>query len=188
MRPTLSKELRSLDFMNYYWLKVELQTFCREEKMSASGSKAEITERINTYLETGTRLKPVKKRKSPSTNGQRTELTVHTVIGKNHRCSQQVRAFFKSKIPPFHFSAYIQRYFKEHPEQTYQDVIDAWVQEEQRKKDPHYKKEIGSQFEYNQFTRDFFADPANKSKTRKDAIDSWNKIKVLPGSNAYRSN
>lgn len=48
------------------------------------------------------------------------------------------------------------------------------------------KKQIGSQFEYNQFTRDYFADPKNKDKNREDAIEAWNTIKVLPGSNKYK--
>lgn len=113
------------------------------------------------------------------------ELSLDTIITENHRCSQVVRAFLKSGIPKFHFSTYIQNYFKENVGKTYQDVVDAWYEEE-RKKDPSYKKQIGSQFEYNQFTRDYFAAPKNKGKKREDAIKAWNKIKELPGSNKYK--
>lgn len=61
----------------------------------------------------------------------------------------------------------------------------AWYEEEERKKDPSYITKIGSQFEYNQFTRDFFADPENKEKKREDAIAAWTAIKKLPGENKY---
>lgn len=116
------------------------------------------------------------------------DLSLDTVIMENHRCSQHVRAFFKSVIPNFHFSTYIQNYFKNNVGKTYRDVVDAWYEEEERKKDPSYKKNIAPQFEYNQFIRDFFADPKNKGKSRKEAIAAWNVIKQFPGSNKYMSN
>ena len=154
--------------------------------MSASGSKIEIADRIAIFLETGKIQKPMRKRSSSQKEIKLEELSLDTVITENHRCSQVVRAFFKSVIPKFHFSTYIQNYFKENVGKTYRNVVDAWYEEEERKKDPSYKKQIGSQFEYNQFTRDYFADPKNKDKNREDAIEAWNTIKVLPGSNKYK--
>lgn len=185
MRPELKKDLHVEDFRNFYWLKEELQSFCRENGMSASGSKLEITERIAVFLETGEITKPMKKRKTSSKEALLTNLSLDTVITEHHRCSQMVRAFFKSHIPKFHFSTYIQNYFKENVGKTYRDVVDVWYEEEERKKDPSYKKDIAPQFEYNRFMRDFFADPKNKGKNRKDAIAAWNQIKKLPGSNKY---
>ena len=44
MRPNLKKEISIKDFKDYYWLKEELQTFCRENGISASGSKLEISD------------------------------------------------------------------------------------------------------------------------------------------------
>jgi len=67
-------------------------------------------------------------------------------------------------------------------------VVDAWNNEEERKKDPSYKKNIAPQFEYNQFIRDFFSDPKNQGKSREEAIEAWNTIKKLPGNNKYNSN
>lgn len=96
-----------------------------------------------------------------------------------------MRAFFKTVIPNFHFSTYIQTYFKNNIGNTYRDVVDAWYEEEERKKDPSYKRSIAPQFEYNQFIRDFFADVNNKEKNHTDAIEAWNKTKKLPGSNKY---
>ncbi|GGE55618.1 DUF6434 domain-containing protein [Priestia taiwanensis] len=184
MRPALTKEIHIEDFRAYYWLKEELQSFCRQHGMSASGSKGDITERIDVFLRTGEIQKPVRKRVSKPT--ENVVLTLHTVITEHHRCSQHVRAFFKEVIgPKFHFSTYIQTYFKQNVGKTYQDVVNAWHEEEKRKKDPMYKKEISSQFEYNQFTRDFFADPANNGKSRQDAIDAWKEVKNKRGSRRY---
>ena len=187
MRPNLTKEISIHDFKDYYWLKEELQNFCRENGMSASGSKLEISDRIETFLMTGEIKKPLRKSRVNKNEELQSELSLDTVITENHRCSQDVRAFFKSVIPKFHFSTYIQNYFKNNIGKTYRDVVDAWYEEEERKKDPSYKKNIAPQFEYNQFIRDFFADPKNQGKSRDEAIEAWNTIKKLPGRNKYES-
>lgn len=156
--------------------------------MSASGSKVEISDRIAIFLQTGKIQKPLRKVKSPSKETTSTDLSLDTVITENHRCSQEVRAFFQTAINyKFHFSTYIQDYIKNNIGKTYHDVVNAWYEEEERKRDPSYKKQIGSQFEYNQFTRDYFADAENKGKHREDAIKAWHTIKKLPGSNKYIS-
>lgn len=188
MRTNPTREISVNSFKDFYWLKEELQSFCRENGISASGSKIEISDRIETFLLTGEIKKPIRKSKVNNKSEPQVDLSLDTVISDNHRCSQNVRSFFKSVIPNFHFSTYIQNYFKNNIGKTYRDVVDAWYKEEERKKDPSYKKKIAPQFEYNQFIRDFFADSNNQGKSREEAIEAWNNIKKLPGSNKYRSN
>lgn len=185
MRPNLTKDMSIESFKDFYWLKEELQVFCRENGISPSGSKMEISDRIETFLRTGDIKKPIRKPRMNKTMAPQVNLSLDTIITENHRCSQSVRAFFKSVIPNFHFSTYIQNYFKTNIGKTYRDVVDAWYEEKDRMKDPSYKKSIAPQFEYNQFMRDFFADTTNKDKSRQEAIEAWNKIKKLPGSNKY---
>ncbi|WP_368659345.1 DUF6434 domain-containing protein [Metabacillus halosaccharovorans] len=187
MRPKLTKHTSIQSFKNYYWLKTELQTFCRENGISVTGSKPEIADRIEEFLKTGEIKSPIRKPNVKRNIQLLEELSLDTVITENHRCSQSVRAFFKTVIPKFHFSTYIQNYFKNNIGKTYRDVVDAWYEEEERKKAPTYTKKIAPQFEYNQFTRDFFADPKNRGKSRTDAIEAWKKIKKLPGGNKYVS-
>ncbi|MBL3645683.1 cytoplasmic protein [Bacillus sp. RHFB] len=150
MRPNLSKDISIESFKDFYWLKEELQTFCRENGMSSTGSKIEISDRIETFLRTGEIKNPIRKTKINRT----VEPQVHLCLDRK----------------------------------TYRDAVDAWYEEEERKKDPTFKKKIAPQFEYNQFTSDFFADPKNQGKSRADAIEAWNKIKKLPGSNKYEPN
>ncbi|MFB7157810.1 DUF6434 domain-containing protein [Lysinibacillus sp. NPDC056232] len=184
MRPNLTKELSIESFNDFYWLKEELQSFCRNNGISATGSKIEISNRIEIFLQTGEIKKPVRKSIAKKKE-QQVDLSLDTVITEDHRCSQNVRTFFKTVIPKFHFSTYIQNYIKNNVGKTYRDVVDAWDEEEERKKDPTYKKSIALQFEYNQFIRDFFSDPKNQGKSREEAIEAWNKIKKLPGNNKY---
>ena len=154
--------------------------------MPVSGSKIEISERIVTYLKTGEKNKPIRQvQLSAKRETQEKALSLDTIIRENHRCSQVVREFFKMVIPAFHFTTHIQNYFKNHPGKTYRDAVNEWNEEAQRKKDPFYKKKIPHQFEYNQFIRDFYADPQNKGKSHSEAREAWNRIKKLPGSNTY---
>ena len=186
MRPPLTKTISLEDFQNYYWLKTELQTFCREHDLPASGSKIEITERISHYLNTGKIFKNSFHQKVSKAPLSHKDLSLQTIITENHRCSEDVRAFFKEKIGAnFRFTVALQKFFKENIGKTYEDAITFWYEENERKKDPTYKTTIGTQFEYNRFTRDFFEDPNNKGKSKTDAIAAWNEIKAKPGSNAY---
>ncbi|EML9731675.1 TPA: SAP domain-containing protein [Bacillus cereus] len=186
MRPPLTKSISLEDFQNYYWLKAELQTFCREHGLPASGSKTEITERISHYLTTGKVLKNSSVQKVSKAPLSYKDLSLQTIITKNHRCSEDVRAFFKEKIGTnFRFTVALQKFFKENVGKTYEDAITFWYEENERKKDPTYKTTISAQFEYNRFTRDFFEDPNNKGKTKADAIAAWNEMKAKPGSNVY---
>ncbi len=188
LRPNLSKDISIQSFKDFYWLKEELQAFCRENGISASGSKIEISDGIDSFLRTGEIKKPIRKSRLNKKVESQIDLRLDTVVTENHRCSQDARAFFKTVIPKFNFSTYIQNYFKNNVGKTYRDVVDAWYEEEERQKDPSYKKNIAPQFEYNQFIRDFFADPKNQGKSREEAIEAWNKIKKLPGSNKYKPN
>ena len=116
LRPNLSKDISIESFKDFYWLKEELQTFCRENGISSTGSKIEISDRIETFLRSGEIKNPIRKTKINRTVEPQVHLSLDTVITENHRCSQDVRAFFKTVIPKFHFSTYIQNYFKSNVE------------------------------------------------------------------------
>lgn len=184
IRPELTRNLEPETFRNYYWLGEELAIFCREHGISASGSKIEMSQRIEVFLETGKIQKPVKQKTRK--NELQRDLSLDTVITENHRCSQIARAFFTSVIPNFHFSTHIQNFFKDNVGSTYRDAVNEWYAEEDRKKSPEYRTTIAPQFEFNQFTRDFFSDPMNKGKTRKDATAAWKIVRDKPGSNKYK--
>lgn len=55
-RPILNKELDSKTFRDFYFLKEELVKFCKENGLSVSGGKIDITDRIAHYLDTGETL------------------------------------------------------------------------------------------------------------------------------------
>ena len=52
-RPKLEKTLDSATFSSFYYLKKELVDFCKENRLSTFGSKAELKNRITLFLDTG---------------------------------------------------------------------------------------------------------------------------------------
>ena len=147
--------------------------------MSTSGSKAELTDRIAYLLDAGSVLKPTAERKTAVNIGT---LTEDAVIEPNIVCSEKHRAFFREKIgKSFSFIVPFQKWLKANAGKTYGDAIRAYYLILEEKKQT--KTEIGRQFEYNTYIRDFFA--GNSGKSLHDAIVCWNYKKSLPGHHRY---
>lgn len=178
-RPELSWALDGTAFRSFYYLKQELAGFCKENGLPTSGSKAELTDRIAYFFDTGKVLKASVERKTLENIGT---LTADTVIEPNIVCSEKHRMFFCEKIGKgFSFNVPFQKWLKASAGKTYGDAIRAYYRILEEKKQG--KTEIGSQFEYNTYIRDFFAD--NPGKDLHDAIVCWNYKKGLPGHHRY---
>ncbi|MCC2625974.1 MAG: cytoplasmic protein [Burkholderiales bacterium] len=180
LRPELKLGLNHQLFMNFYWLKQELLKFCRDNKLSTTGSKIELTKRIYNFLETGSRDTQTKKsvkKTLDSING----LTLDTRV-INYKNDAITRQFFKKHIGNhFHFNSYLRKFTNKNfiDKLTYGDLIKGWIAEEARKKSSNYKANIDKQFQYNQFIQDFFIN--EKNKTLQDAIKAWNIVKTSSG-------
>jgi len=183
-RPILDKQISIKDFKEFYWLKLELVNFCRENGISSVGGKIEISNRIIEYLETGIipKIKTQKQKKLPRPTHP---ITKETIIGIEYRSYKEKKDFFQSVIgKQFHYTAHLLDYFKHNVGiKTYSDLIDEWYKEQALRKDSNFVKEIAPQFEYNTYIRDFLKDNPNKSK--KEAIEYWKIKKSKRGNNKY---
>lgn len=178
-RPDLNKELDGKTFRNFYYLKEELVSFCRENNLPVSGGKIELTDRIACFLDTGKVLEASAKRKTTTNIGTITE---DTEIEPNIVCSEKHRAFFVEKIgKSFSFNVVFQKWLKSNPGKTYGDAVKAYYQILEEKKKG--KAPIDKQFEYNTYIRDFFKD--NHGKSLEEAITCWKYKKSLQGHNRY---
>ena len=178
-RPILNKELDSKTFRNYYFLKVELVNFCRENGMPTSGSKIEIADRIAYFLDTGEIKAASAKRKKATAMF---DIYEDTKIEDDFVCSEKHRAFFREYIGnSFSFNVAFQQWLKSNKGKTYKEAITAYYQiiEDKKKR----KTKIDKQFEYNTYIRDFFED--NQGKSLEDAIKCWKYKKQLQGHNRY---
>ncbi|MBF9017078.1 hypothetical protein HNV09_015755 [Oceanispirochaeta sp. M2] len=181
MRPTLDREINPEEFLNFYWLKEELFSFCKNYKIPGSGSKDELTQRIYKYLKTGDIIKPPKK----STNKAIEEyvLNLDANIPEGYINDERHRAFFKSEIGEhFKFNVPFMNWMKANPGKMYKDAISEWYRIMDEKKKGK-KTEISSQFQYNQYTRDFYNE--NPNAKREDVIKCWKYKRSLSGHNKY---
>lgn len=177
------------DFRDFYWLKAELQQFCRSNGLSTSGGKREIADRIEHFLRTGKRLGHVPSPERTAGEGRPQALgalSMSTRAPAGFRCTQEARAFFERSLgAAFRFTVTIQRFIKDHPGITFGEIAEEWKRQEAARK-AGIRPEIAPQFEYNQFTHDFFAEPLNRGKTRQDCIEAWRRTRARRGENKYR--
>lgn len=178
-RPALNKQLDSITFHSFYWLKEELVEFCRKNGLPTSGGKLEITERIAHFLDTGEVIFSTNAKKKKTTP---IKITENSLIESNFVCSEKHRTFFKEHIgTSFSFNVPFQKWLKAHAGKTYKEAITAYYEILEEKKNK--KSSIDKQFEYNTYIRDFFED--NKGKCLEDAIRCWKYKKQLQGHNRY---
>jgi hypothetical protein len=172
-RPELTPAISAKDFYDYYWLKAELVDFCRQQGLPSSGSKQDVSKRIEHFLRTGEVL-PAKPRSSQKRGSSMPQtFTRETVIGSDWRCSQALRAFFEAEIgPSFHFNKVMRDFIKQGQGQTLQDAISAW---QQARRNPPPKTEIEPQFEYMRHMREYFNE--NPNGTREEALKAWHEKK-----------
>lgn len=174
----LSRNLSPNEFKDYYFLKEELKDFCRLEGLKISGSKEDLEKRIIHYLSTGEMLE--ENNIQQYCDDKKLEISLDSKIGENFKCSEYKRAFFEKEIGNgFKFKVKFQKWLKSHPEKTYRDAVNAYYQIQNSKEET----EIGKQFQYNQYIRDFFAD--NEDKSLEDAIKCWKFKKSIKGHNRY---
>jgi hypothetical protein len=184
-RPALTPAMPVDALTDYYWLKDELARFCVEHDIPSSGRKLELRDRIEHFLRTG----EAPRRKRSAESGERDsngKLTRDTPV-RNYKSDTATRAFFEAEIGPhFHFTAHLNAFRKQRKALTYGDLIREWEAEYERRKDADYKPPIMKSTEYNQFVRDYHADPANDGATLKDVSNAWNAVKRQRGQRKYR--
>lgn len=125
-RPVLNKELDSKTFRDFYFLKEELVKFCKENGLSVSGGKIDITDRIAHYLDTGeNQSAPREKRvKAPIS-----DIYMDAKIEPDFVCTEKHRAFFKEHIgSTFTFNVAFQKWLKNNAGKSYREAITAYYQ------------------------------------------------------------
>ncbi|MBO0451697.1 DUF6434 domain-containing protein [Candidatus Enterococcus murrayae] len=177
-RPELKVGLKPDAFLDYYYLKAELQLFCQEQGLVKSGSKAELNQRIEHFLRTGQRLTAVnEEQKAVRTE----EITLNSLIEENIVCSEKHRTFFRRELgETFSFKVAFQKWLKSNAGKTYREAVEVYSEIAAKK-----PEKIDSQFEYNTYIRDFFAD--NQGRSLQEAIVCWKYKRALPGDNKYHA-
>ncbi len=178
-RPDINARMDSAQFRDFYYLKEELVAFCKGNGLPTSGGKRELTERIAHFLNTG---EVAAAPRAVRHCAKHAAISGDAEIEADMVCSEAHREFFKREIGKgFSFNVEFQKWLKGNAGKTYNDAIEAYhaIKENKKKSDT----KIDSQFEYNTYIRDFFAD--NKGLSLNDAIACWRYKKGMRGHNRY---
>ena len=185
-RPPLTKEIALADFKEFYWLKNELIAFCKQEGLTRTGGKIELSNRIIEYLETGkkTNGKSTPKKISSTFDWKTERIALDTKLTDSYSNTENVRQFFIDHIGrQFKFNVVFMNWMKSNEGKTMKDAIQQWHAIKEQKASNKEKKEIAPQFEYNRYMSNFLAD--NPHLSRQDAINCWKIKKSLRGTNEY---
>jgi len=173
-RPALGRIASGDELRDWYWLKEELIAYCRKHKLKQSGSKAELTGRIASFIDGGRRAAP---REAPAArpvsefDWARASLTPETLITDSYTNGPNTRAFFVDRIGKrFRFNIEFMRWMKQNIGKTLADAADEWLAIEARRKSGQ-KSDIPSGNQFNQYVRDFF--DANPGRTMAEARSCW---------------
>lgn len=163
-RPRLNSRLSTDEFCAWYWLKSELIDFCRLERLSPSGSKAELSERVIVFLAGGAPSRGSARRSRRAAMPE--TFTLQTRIAPGWRCTRNLSDFFKQHCGKgFCFNALIRDFVHNRPGATLAEAIQSFRQADSS------PSEIQPQFEYNRHVRAFYE--ANPGASRQQMLDAW---------------
>jgi hypothetical protein len=169
------------DLYNTYYLKEDLVKLCKENNLPTNGSKQNLLDYIDNFIKN----KPVVKIKTRS-RGKTTDFepSLDKIIDINYSNNEIHRMFFKKEIGEnFKYNVQFMNWMEENKgKETYQKAIELYNKILLDKK-TEKKIVIGGQFEYNQYTRDFFEN--NPGLNREDCIKCWNYKKKQKGKHKY---
>jgi hypothetical protein len=186
-KPSMSGPIRVSDLKDYYWSMSELKQIAKRLGLPAGGPKPMLMSRIESKLRGRSEERRTKHLATLPQRDSDQALHRNTPV-KNYKSDAKTRAFFRSQIGPhFHFTYRLNQFRMSKSGLTYGDLVDEWIAENNRRKDPKYKPAIARHGEYNQYIRDYFSDRRNKGKSFQDAAASWNSIKGRRGERRYKS-
>ncbi|MCH8532959.1 MAG: SAP domain-containing protein [Saccharospirillum sp.] len=164
-RPPLTASLSEVEFRRWYWLKFELAAFARELRLSPTGLKQDIAERIAAHL--SCRTPPPTNRKPRRAAKMPNAFSLDTRVGEGWRCTQELRSFFESQCGSgFRFNAPLREFIASGNGQPLSAAVALYVNSLRKGPQP-----IAAQFEYNRHMREFKA--LNPDGTHAEAVAAW---------------
>ena len=185
MKRSLRPEMDVTEFRAYYWMKADLVRFARQLGLPTHGYKPELCARIEWRLQ-GLPALTESALETPNVQRDSDRPIRRDTPVVRYMSDAKTRAFFESQIGPgFHFTYRLNQYRLAHRTLTYGDLVDEWIAERDRRRNPSYEAEIAQHGKYNRFIREYFADQLNRGKSLRDAADAWNEIKTRKGDPRY---
>lgn len=211
MRPEFSPTMSVMEFKRHYYYATELRGICRKLGLDCTGTKAELTSRVEHFLSgnvdsSSEEEEEMKINMTDTTLGlvvshgtdSYTELSTKVIAGFSFNANW--RAFCGRVLgkPNFKFTkkmaAAVRKAKKRHDNSlTVRDLLVIYKTGKQRKAAgkslPSYMQPEEQTYQWNNFVRAFNADPRSMIFSNKMKVASilWSKVRDNPGSKEYRT-
>ena len=192
LRPDFSLNLTVQEFEQHYWYRTDLVVICRANRISSSGTKAELEQRIKKLL-SGEDTKDERKanaiiRKKLHSDE---ELSLHTkLIPQGFKFNYKARAFFAQyfQLPKFSFTKDMAAALREAERQGNMEMTVADLIEIYEGKRVIQSSSEEKTYQWNNFVKDFNKDPQSKQikgDRMKIAAEIWTAVRDSLGSKQY---
>ncbi|MGB3800681.1 MAG: DUF6434 domain-containing protein [Lewinella sp.] len=174
-RPDFGNVESGAEFNSWYWLKAEMQAFCKLLGLPSGGRKFDLRDRIMYALDHDRKLlpKPRKRRPESTFDWKGADLNLDTVVTDNISFGPNFRNFLAGQIDrKFTCTSDFMDWVREHEGATLAECIAAWYELDNRRRDPTFRREIADNNMFCQYVRDFYDhDPEAPFQRVKDC---WN--------------
>jgi SAP domain-containing new25 len=174
-RPLLNQSLPAQEFLAWYWLKVELQAYCRRCGLPVSGDKGALMRRTHRHLQGRKAL--------PATRGIKRQppprvLHLGLRIEPGWTLSRSLRAFFqRHRGAGFRFNQALRDLFREPRGRTLGEALELHAQTYRHPAGP------STACQFNKHIREFTH--AHPRSTRCDALAAWREKRATRGALAF---
>ena len=182
------------EFDDGYFYAAELKTFARQLGIAVGRRrKLELEALIRDFLRTGTAplTKPVPGRRSGESRDRLAAETIVRAYVDDRRTKAFLRDFVHARVPElrdksgqwYWLNEWRRTQLQSGQRITYADLGNRLF--ELMRSEGRLPRIPAARF--NNFITDFWTDPANKGKSRADAVAAWERIKSVPGPKTYEA-
>ena len=211
MKPEFSPTMSVTEFKRHYWYVTELREICRKFWLDCTGTKAELTSRVEHFLSGDVdSFSSEEEEMKISMTDKTLGLVVRHGADSYTKLSTKVIGWFSFNVnwrafcgmvlvePNFKFTkemaAAVREAKKRHDNSlTVRDLLVIYKTGKQRKATgeslPSYMQPEEQTYQWNNFVRAFNADPRSMIFSNKMKVASilWSKVRDNPGSKEYRT-
>ena len=174
----ITKNMSVETFGSFYFTVKELKDFCQNVgiKIGSHYRKEDLTKAIKSYLTTKAKdVLSQGKTKVDELNKSERKLSSNSLLGKGFKFTRKTRNYFEKNFDEkFKLNVTLLAWVKASPNKTIADFKKKYLELKENK---NKKKPLGKQFEFNQFTRDFFK--ANPNLSRQNCLHCWSFVREL---------
>ena len=182
------------EFDDNYFYAAELKTFARQFGIVVGRRrKLELEALIREFLRTGT-VAPARSEPDRRSGESRDRLAAETIVRAyvdDRRTKVFLRDLVHARVPAlrdksgqwYWLNEWRRTRLRANQRITYADLGDRLL--ELMRSEGRLPRIPAARF--NNFVTDFWTDPANKGKTRADALAAWERIKSVPGPKTYEA-